>query len=168
MLRNNNRQGKTTLILGLVGLLLLLAVAASPALANSIFLDRLRTDPQSVIVEDATGRHGGILHADLTGSPDGSVSGPMTLQVGQKTYDFAFNQVEEIRLDENGRPNGIALRGTGTMTEDDVKLQLLNLQASVQLESDDATEDPIFQISGDCVLDQTIIGAAVDLAFGGE
>ena len=94
------------------------------------------------------------------------MTGPASLQVGETTYEFEFNEVEEIRLGKDGRPNGIALRGTGTMTVDEVDLQLVDAKLNL-LEGDDSLDDPIFEITVDCLPDTTVIGAVVELTFGG-
>ena len=172
MLISSTGRRKTALILGVVGLMLALAVAVSPALAQTILLDRFRAEPQSVIVEDATGRYRGKLDVDLKGLADGSVSGPATLLVGETTYEFDFAEVTEIRLGADGRPEGIRLKGTGTMTQDEVVTQLLNLQARVEREGDDDIGDPTLEIVDDAVLDMLIIGEVVDITpmykTGGE
>ena len=168
MLFITKRRRKTAIKVGLVGLMLILGtLVVAPALAHSFYLERFRAEPQSVTVQDVNGTDRGVFHVDLQGHPDGTVSGPASLQVGQTTYEFEFNEVEEIRLGQDGRPEGIALRGTGTMTADEAELKLGDLKM-IQLEGDDDVADPIYEIVGDCVLDTTIYDAVVDLTFGGE
>jgi hypothetical protein len=172
MLFITKRRRKTAIKVGLVGLMLILGtLVVAPALAHSFYLERFRAEPQSVTVQDVNGTDRGVFHIDLTGHPDGTVSGPASLQVGETSYEFEFSEVEEIRLGQDGRPEGIALRGTGTMTVDEVKLQLVYAELNL-LESDDTPPDPIFEITGDDVLDNCcdmeIYDAVVELTFGGE
>ncbi len=122
MLFINQWRRWTASIIGLVGLVVLLAFWSVPAGHAQIkpgIVVKIQVNPQSVEVRNAEGTvlGSGDFRATVSSNHNDRTSGKSVLQMPDFTIEIVYTGVDEI-LYEAGEPVGVVLNGRGTLFRD--------------------------------------------------